>query len=297
MNINSYPPDWYVSLDRQLQALQHEFPDAHIYALVDGVFDETCYPLLKRAANLPSNLPYIALFAQTSGADEETLGLSPLLVQFADAGSVTWKLLLKKTDGHPSLSLIVTPESLAQLAARLLPWCMVDADGHTLLLSFADTRILPELCKILTVQQLSQLCGPACHWQYVRRTGEWDVLALPVAALPAAGQVSLDARQCARLMTVSEADGILFQVRASRPDLLSGHTPERAHDLVQYWLGCADHAQIAGNPGRLDVCQLGLKNPGLQGQPQLAQWLAEPSRAQTVDALLEQWTSGKEVLS
>ena len=157
MSINMFPADWKASLHTRLQAFRCQFPDAQIYALVDGVFDESCYPLLKRA----KHLRYEALFAGTPSANEETLSISPLLVEFDDAIRVTWERLLEKTNGHPALSLIVTPEPLKQLAARLAPWCIVDAADYTVALSFADTRILPQLFKTLTAQQLGQFCGPA----------------------------------------------------------------------------------------------------------------------------------------
>ncbi|WP_143450365.1 DUF4123 domain-containing protein [Janthinobacterium sp. BJB446] len=285
MGINMFPSDWKVSLHTRLQAFRRQFPEAYIYALIDGVFDESCYPLLKRARHLR----YEALFAGTPCADEETLTVSPLLVEFYDAGRFTWERLLEKANGHPALSLIVTPEPLQQLAARLAPWCIVDAADYTVALSFADTRILPQLFKTLTAQQLGQFCGPAHHWQYVTRKGDWDDLILPAEALPAAVDISLSEQQCAQLMRAAEGDGILFQVRATSPRLLEPHAAEQAHALVEYWLGCADHARLETPPDRLDVCIFGLENPGLQARPQLASWLAEPARAQTPDSLFERW--------
>ena len=285
MSINMFPADWKASLHTRLQAFRCQFPDAHIYALVDGVFDESCYPLLKRA----QHLQYELLFSGTPCADEETLTVSPLLVEFRDAGRFTWERLLEKANGHPALSLIVTPEPLKQLAARLAPWCIVDAADYTVALSFADTRILPQLFKTLTAQQLGQLCGPAHHWQYVTRNGDWGDLTLPGEALPAAVGISLSEQQCAQLMRAADGDGILFQVRATSPRLLEPHTAAHAHALVEYWLDCADHARLEAPPDRFDVCIFGLENPGLQARPQLASWLAEPAQAQVPAALFELW--------
>lgn len=285
MDINMFPSGWKVSLHTRLQAFRRQFPEAHIYALIDGVFDESCYPLLKRT----QHLRYEALFSGAPGANEETLPISPLLVEFDDTARFTWERLLEKTNGHPALSLIVTPEPLQQLAARLASWCIVDAADYTVALSFADTRILPQLFKILTAQQLGQFCGPAHHWQYVTRKADWSDLTLPGEALPAALGISLSEQQCAQLMRAAEGDGILFQVRATSPRLLEPHTAEHAHALIEYWLGCADHARLETPPDRFDVCIFGLENPGLQARPQIASWLAEPARAQTPDSLFELW--------
>jgi hypothetical protein len=285
VGINMFPSDWKAPLHTRLQAFRRQFPEAHIYALVDGVFDESCYPLLKRA----KHLRYEALFAGTPGANEETLSMSPLLVEFNDAVRITWERLLEKTNGHPALSLIVTPEPLKRLAARLAPWCIVDAADYTVALSFADTRILPQLFKILTAQQLGQFCGPAHRWQYVTRKGAWGDLTLPAKALAAADGISLSEQQCAQLMRAAEGDAILFQVRATSPRLLPPYTAEHAHALIEYWLNCADHARLEAPPDRFDVCIFGLENPGLEARPQLASWLAEPARAQVPAALFELW--------
>ncbi len=146
MSINLYPSDWKDAWHTQLNELRRQYPQAHIYALVEGVLNETCYPMLKRSGLLP----FIALYANTPCADEETLCISPILIEYVESAQKTWNSLIKKTDGRSALSLIVTTESLQQIAARLTPWCVVDAAGYTLALSFADTRILPELFKILT---------------------------------------------------------------------------------------------------------------------------------------------------
>lgn len=289
LGMNMFPSDWKVALHARLQAFRRQFPEAHIYALVDGVFDGACYPLLRRA----QHLRYEALFAGTPGANDETLSISPLLVEFCDAGRFTWEKLLEKTNGHPALSLIVTPEPLKQLAARLAPWCIVDAADYTVALSFADTRILPQLFNTLTAQQLGQFCGPAHHWQYVTRKGDWGVLRLPDRAFPVAAGISLSEQQCAQLMRAAEGDSILFRVRATSPRLLTPHTAEQAHALVEYWLACADHARIEAVPDRFDVCIFGLDNPGLEARPQLASWLAEPARAQTPAALFALWMTAQ----
>lgn len=285
MTINRYPEGW---LDRQETLLadwRKRYPDANIYALIDGVHQESCYPLLKRSALLP----FHALYANTPRADEETLSMSPILVQYAETERRTWDALLQKTGGRPMLSLIVTSESLSQLAQRLTPWCIVDADGFTLVLSFADTRVLPELFSTLTPHQRQQFCGPALLWQYVTRQAEWQALPLPLplpgSSLPPPEDVILDARQCGHLTTAAEADNVLFQLRASTSNLVDCHTPAHAHELVCRWLACADHAQMEAAPDRVNLCEWGLAHPGLERHPEVIAWLDMPRRPQTLASL------------
>lgn len=290
MSINIYPASredtWHV----QLMELRTQFPQAHLYALIEGVLNEACYPLLKRSGSLP----FFALYANTPSADEETLCVSPILVEYSDSARSTWISLLKKTSGLPAVSIIVTPESLVQLANRLTPWCIVDAADQTLALSFADTRILPELFQVLNQQQLAQFCGPALHWQYLTRTAAWQELPLPKAGpndLAPANAVMLSDKQCSQLMTASEPDSVLFQLQRSASHLVECHTPARAHELVRYWLACANHAQIEGAPERLDLCVMGLTYPHLMNSPPVTAWLAETSEPYAFDALQARWVA------
>lgn len=273
----------------QLAELRQQFPHAHIYALIEGVLNEACYPFLKRSGSLP----FYALYANTPSADEETLSVSPLLVEYIESAQYAWDTLLKKTDGVPALSLIVTPEPLAQLAERLTPWCVVDAADHTLALSFADTRILPELFKVLTPTQIVQFCGPALQWQHVTRNATWQALPMPTPSnetdLAPAEAVILDDSQCAQLMTASEPDNVVFQLRRTASSLIEPHSPARAHEIVRYWLDCADHAQIEGAPERFNICEMGLTHMHLMDSPPVAAWLAEASQPHTYDALYARW--------
>ena len=285
MSINRYPHDWHDTFRLQSADLRNQFPDAHLYAMIDGVLNESCYSFVKRS----THLKHFALYKNTPSRDEETLGLSPLLIEYDAAEQRAWNKLMAKTDGLPALSLIVSPESLDQLAARLTPWCIVKAGGQFLALSFSDTRILPELCKALTAEQLGQFFGPALRWQYVARNAEWRALPLPEIALPPADEVTLDEQQCARLIAASEADGVLFQLRRRDAALVDCQTPARAHEFVCHWLACADHAHIDALPERVELCELGLMHPALERDPQVVAWLNAPGTPTTLDALKARW--------
>ncbi|RJG07634.1 DUF4123 domain-containing protein [Noviherbaspirillum cavernae] len=285
MAINRYPSDWYGTLTMRLAEIERQFPDAHIHALIEGVLADSCHSFLKRS----TRLPFVALYANTASADEETLSISPLLVEYRANEHDTWNTLLKKTSGVPALSLIVTSESITQLATRLTPWCIVDAGGHHLALSFADTRILPVLFAAVTPQQKAQLCGPANCWQYVSRTAEWETLSLPETGLPPADEIILSEGQCTQLIDAAEADGVLYQLRAHSANLVDCHTPARAHEIVSRWLACADHARIEAASERMRLCELGFTHPELERNPRVAEWLAMPSVAMTVETMRMKW--------
>jgi len=285
MTINLYPPGWHEAFDQQITDLQTQFPEAHIYALIDGVQNESCYPFLKRHGGLS----YFPLYKNTASRDDETLGLSPLLVAYDEFAPLIWRKLIEKTNGHASLSIIVTTESREQIAERLTPWCIVNADGEWMALSFSDTRILPELFKVLTQEQVGQLCGPALRWQYVTRHCTWQDLPMPTVPLTLADEVKLDEQQCARLIDASEADGVLYQLRRANAALVDCQSPARAHELTRHMLNCANHAQISSPPERVELCELIFLRPALANDMQLMQWLSSPSTPTSLDILKTRW--------
>lgn len=285
MAINRYPSAFLEDMHASLECLSTEYPQERIYALIEGALNETCYPLLKRT----ECLPFRALYANTASADEETLALSPLLVEYQEDARQEWDMLIKKTDGKPALSVIATTESLMELTHRLIPWCVVDAAGYALALSFADTRVLPELFKVLTPAQREALCGPLMRWQYVTRDAQWASLPVAGSDVPAADKVILDEQQCAQLTDASEADNVLFQLRSVSTSAVDCHSPARAYVLVRHWLACADHAQIHSAPDRRYLCEWGLSLPGLESQSRMTEWLQSSGRAQSLDELLDQF--------
>lgn len=290
MAINRYPATFLEDMQVSFERMSCESPQLRIYALIEGALNETCYPFLKRT----DHLPFLALYANTASADEETLALSPLLIEYRTNARQAWETLMKKTDGKPALSVIATSEPLDALAYRLAPWCVVDAAGYSLALSFADTRVLPELFKVLEPEQRDQLCGPMLRWQYVTRDAQWASLPLTRNDVPATDKVILDEKQCTQLTDSSEADNVLFQLSSVSASAVDCHSPAQAYALILHWLACADHALIHSAPDRRSLCEWGLSRPGLESQPHMTEWLQSPRRTQSLDQLLgrfQAWTA------
>jgi hypothetical protein len=131
------------------------------------------------------------------------------------------------------------------------------------------------------------------HWQYLTRNATWQDLPLRSAtaennAAPA-DEVRLDHKQCAQLMNTSEPDNVLFQLRRSSSNLVDCHTPACAHEIVRYWLDCANHAQMESAPERFNLCEMGLTYLHLKNSPSVTAWLAEASQPHTFNALYARW--------
>lgn len=255
MLINSFPADWKDALHASLRD-----SDGFIYALVEGVHNEALYQKLKKM----DGPRYLPLYETAPSADDETLGLGPILVQYGDEYRKQWDSLLEMTNGLPGLSIIVSPEQMHELAARLIPWCVVDADDYTLALSFADTRILPALVEALDVQQRGEFLGRATRWTYPGRDAAWLTLTLqPELALPPGKKVSLTAQQVAALMAASEADGVAYQMSQYIGNPLANYTPFDAQLMIAQWLKVADRLQMESNRDRFALCEFGLERPEL----------------------------------
>ena len=255
MLINHHPVDWKEALHDSL----HE-SEGFIYALVDGVHNEAFYRKLEKLGCLR----YQPLYATAPSADEETLGLGPILVQYSEEYRKQWDALLDMTNGLPALSIVVSPEPIDRFAARLIPWCVVNADDYTVALSFADTRILPSLVDALDVKQRGEFLGRATRWTYPGRDATWLELTLqPEQALPPAEKVALTAQQVAALMAASEADNIAYQMNQYIGKPLAGYTPFDAHLMIAQWLQVADHVKMESNRDRFALCEFGLERPEL----------------------------------
>lgn len=275
MLINHYPVGWTEALHERLGE-----GEGFVYALVEGVHNEAFYQRLKKL-----NLwRYQPLYASAPSADEETLGLGPILLQYSDEHRKRWDALLEMTNGLPALSVIVSPEPIDRLAARLIPWCIVDADDYTLALSFADTRILPALVEALDVQQRGEFLGPATRWMYPGRDAAWQELPMQSAlALPAAEKVTLTARQVAALMAASEADSIAYQLSQYINRPLADYTPFEAHVMLRQWLQVADHVKLDSHRDRFALCEFGIARPELLNDGQYLALLESNGGPRTLD--------------
>ena len=207
--------------------------------------------------------------------------ISPTLIPLTPEAAPQWRDVLRLTDGWPMLSLIVTPESLDELALRLSPWCIVNADGQPFVFRFPDTRRLPAIVDVLTPEQHGAFLGPAIAWHYRTRSATWSELPLPATHLPAADYVKLDAQQCSKLISDSEADAIMAHLDINDPQTLLPYHPAEAHQIVSQALKHADRYGI-DDTDRIQWCSLYLKQPKLEqmGQviPLLAAFLAKECR-------------------
>ena len=256
--ICAHAPGWLDALHEEIAAIRNTWPDSHVFALLDCAFAESAH-----AAILKHGLPSRSLYDLSETPSRDLQAISPTLISLTHATAQYWRDVLRLTDGWPMLSLIVTPESLDELALRLSSWCVVNADGQPFVFRFPDTRRLPAVVDVLTAEQHGAFFGPARAWRYRTRAAQWSALPLPPTSLPAADYVKLNAQQYATLINDSEADAVMAHLNVNEPPTLLPYDPAAAHQLISHALKRADRYGIP-DAERNQWCSLYLKQPKLE---------------------------------
>lgn len=266
--IGSHSPGWLDVFQAQIDSLREQWPDAGVYALFDCAFNERCHAEIKRF-----RLPARTLYDLSNHPSPELQAVSPTLVPLAHAKASSWRDVARHTDGYPMLSVIVTPESLDELALRLRPWCIVNADGEPYVFRFPDTRRLPGVVDVLTPEQHGAFFGPAHVWLTRTRRATWSALRLPGLPLPPAEEVKLDGEQFVQLMNDAEADEIIAHFHVHEPALVAHCDPAEVWERMAHGLKRADYYGI-DQPDRMQWSRWFAQQPLLERMPEAEPLLA-----------------------
>lgn len=263
--ISEHEPGWLDVLQEEIESLEANRPNVHVLALIDCVFNERCHAAIRKY-----QLQSRSLYDLSESPSHELQAVSPTLVPLIPTEATAWREVLRLTDGWPMLSIIVTPESLDDIARRLGPWCTVSADGQPFVFRFPDTRRLPGVVDVLTPEQHGAFFGPAIAWRYRTRAAQWAELPLPERGLPMSDEVKLSVEQCAHLIGESEADEVLAHLNIHDPSLMRQFKPAEAYSVVAHGLRRADFYGIA-DLDRLQWCYFYLQQPRLEHVPEIRQ--------------------------
>ena len=216
------------------------------YLLLDGSQQPRLLRSLKKDGH-----PWISVFTQNQNGLDELMAVSPI---FAELQPDNGSSMLTLCDGLPMISLWQTPENLNQLAQRLEPWCVVDADGTYFNLRYPDTRRLRDLDAVFTEEQRRQFYGPATSCLIPDRLGKgWHALQMPDHSSDPAEKVVLDTIQTNALISTAEADEILYQLHFHsriQPAVLADCHASAVQALQQ-----ADQQGIINPNQRMLACQ------------------------------------------
>lgn len=230
MLTDPFADDWLDTLRQRF----HQRPAGHaLHVLIDGAFVPGLH---RRIATGRKALLFEGLPASGPG----TLDVSPFVLPFAPDDRAL-NPVLRACQGWPMVSVIETQEPWPELAARLVAWCIVEADGQRFNFRFADTRRIPAILKTLDQSQRAQFAGPAMSWSQIGRDGSWHRIALGGSGSAMATNPQLSDAQFAALVEDSRADEVLARL-ADHPDR-AAYRPSQAHALISSSLA---HAMDTG---------------------------------------------------
>lgn len=226
MLIDRFTPDWLDVLDSFATAKQGE----NTYLLIDGAFVPGIYKRISQVQ--PKDGQPVLLFESLPGCDQEVLDYSPFVILY-DRANTMLKKALDECSGWPMISAVSTTESLLALAQRLAVWCVIDAAGQYINLRFPDTRRLPDIYAVLTVEQRISMFGPGAHITYIGRDGKWNYVTLAEGTPSSSTPPRLTTAQFDALVACSQGDSVLTQLESR------GFKARASFRSPQYQLICA----------------------------------------------------------
>lgn len=258
--IDPIKPAWPEHLLASLTQLTEAHPDApvHCYLLVDASFDPalpTAHPWRRTGEG--------SLYDGTRLAGLKTVAPHLLRLPGKPESQLDWlQKLLAACAGKPMLSLLFSAIPADSLRAHLQPYLRArTADGLEWPVRWADTRVLPGLMAALLPEQRAHLLSPLYLWLTVDRQGDpiqWQG-AGNAAPTPAGFDCwPLDESGFGKLVEDAEADSVLNQIEARRPDLLGHGSPASIHCTVSRQLALASRHGIDQTVDRLHFAMLGL---------------------------------------
>ncbi|MDB5802341.1 MAG: hypothetical protein JWL63_3280 [Rhodocyclales bacterium] len=235
------PVELAAELDRAVDTLRAERPNHpfHVFALVDGAFDETIFASRKWAAR--------SLY---EGGPLHALGKAAphLLAAPSARGHLPWlKTVFAACNGMPMLSIITSALPLDDLLGHLRPYLIArTTDGMEWPVRWGDTRVLPTLLTALDEAQRTSLLSPLHAWYCVQRDGSlisWPGATIPQQDPAGFDKLPLSDEAFAQLVAEAEADAVLADIYDTQPDLLQQRSGAACHGCV------AQHLDLAGKHG------------------------------------------------
>lgn len=248
------------SICQELSAIcsTHIDKPLHLFALVDGAFDEAVITDRNRT-RLSRHSLYEKTPLEAFGAAAPHLFAAPIVA----GEQLQWlEQLFAACAGKPMLSVIASALSAEALQQHLRPYLMAQTpDGMEWPVRWGDTRVMPELMQATDESHSTHLLSPLYRWWSVHRDGtllSWQGAGASVLARPAFDKLPLNDMAFGRLVDAAEADAVLANLYDSQPDVLQRHRPTDCHARVAQHLVRASQHRIEAAPDRQHFCILAL---------------------------------------
>lgn len=234
----------------------------HLFALIDGAFDEQFFTTRYR-----TRLVRQSLYANTALAAIGAAAPYLLTAPAAATEQLGWlQQLFAACKGMPMLSIIASTLDIGALEQHLRPYLIaVTQDTVEWPVRWGDTRVLPALLAALTESQRSHLLSPIHCWWSAQRDGtllSWQGTAEPETTPADFDKLPLDDAAFVSLVDAAEADAVLANIDDAQHDLLRNHSPAQCHARVAHHLALASANGIEAAGARQHFSTLALSLTG-----------------------------------
>jgi len=298
-NVDPHQDNLADSLDAALSATEKENQrrtgkSPHIYALIDGVFDQKWGAALLWQQSQAVNVRCVRSL-YTGSRLEALEECAPFLVIIEP--EERWSALqglLARTDHKPMLTFVQSPLDLFALQRHLVRFSQIETpDTLVFPLRFADGICLPEIIDVFTVEQRAAILSGVTGWHYVDRRGGVVTIAgtcndADLYMTPAYGEIDripFSDSQYVQLFDSSEADGILNALSAKHMPIFKQVKVSILFQRVQTALQEMDRRNIKEEKSRKELAYVCLHLPDSHA----VNILLDIAQNQGLEAALESW--------
>lgn len=204
--------------------------------------------------------------------------------------------LMRRTGSVPALSWLRThvPATELQRLCAYLAKIRIEQRKSPLHCRFSDTRVLPELLKVLSAVQIQRVSSCISQWAWNGRLGQLEEWQAENAGGPLDDGQSLviSIEQFRSMQEAAEPDAMFMLLTQKAPELVPDVRRGEFHGRLEKGLGLASQLQVDGVTDRLQFLILYLSNgEDFHRLPELdSTWAAlRVPGAPGLTALMKQW--------
>lgn len=249
-----------LQISQALIELRHVHIDTplHVFALIDGAFDEQL--LTKgRWSRLPKYSLYDGTALHTLEAATPHLLTAPAT---SDEQSAWLHGIFVACAGKPMLSILASASPAVALVDHLRPYLVARTpDSLEWPVRWGDTRVLPNLMDTLEPARREHLLSPFLCWWSVARDGAlscWQGAAYLEPTPADFDKLPLSDAAFGRLVDLAEADAVLANIHDTQSDVLRKHRALDCHARVARHLAIASAIGISSAGARQHFSVLSL---------------------------------------
>ena len=247
-------------LETTLRDDLNQYARSHCYALLDAAQIPDLADEMRRGAL--RNLPCLSLFSEAPEENGNGRDAAPYLFHLSagpDSHCAIAYTAQKALETY-AVSWLISPLNMSVLAKRLTQRTEAQlTENMEVLLRFYDTRILPNLSRVLSPEQAAMVFGVAHAWRYADRAGQLQSCECQFADEDAfSAPLEFNQTQENKLTALAFPDAVLEQLHDGQSDLMTSMNRAEQHAFVARQITKLNVMGIESMPEILIYCVLAL---------------------------------------